>query len=102
MKRIKGRPASAEGRLAKELRVYDYLDSLGIEYERIDHEAAMTMEVCREIDLALEATICKNLFLCNRQETEFYLLLMPGEKKFNTKELSKQNCSARLSFAKDE
>ena len=62
MKRIKGRPASAEGRLAKELRVYDYLDSLGIEYERIDHEAAMTMEACREIDLALEATICKNLF----------------------------------------
>ena len=102
MKRIKGRPASAEGRLAKELRVYDYLDSLGIEYERIDHEAAMTMEACREIDLALEATICKNLFLCNRQETEFYLLLMPGEKKFKTKELSKQIGSARLSFAKDE
>lgn len=102
MKRIKGRPASAEGRLAKELRVYDYLDSLGIEYERIDHEAAMTMEACREIDLALEATICKNLFLCNRQETDFYLLLMPGEKKFKTKELSKQIGSARLSFAKDE
>ena len=102
MERIKGRPESAEGRLPKEMRVYDLLDSLGVEYERIDHEPAMTMEVCAEIDLVLDATICKNLFLCNRQETDFYLLMMPGDKPFKTKELSAQIGSSRLSFAKPD
>ena len=94
-----GRPHSAEGRLDKEMRAYDFLDSLGIEYGRIDHEAAMTMEVCEDIDRALHATICKNLFLCNRQATEFYLLLMPANKPFKTKFLSKELCVSRLSFA---
>lgn len=102
MERVKGRPESPEGRLEKEIRVYDYLDRLHIEYERIDHEVAMTMEACAAIDDALEATICKNLFLCNRQETDFYLLMMPGDKKFKTKELSGQIGTSRLSFAKDE
>lgn len=97
----KGRPENMEGRLDKEIRVYDFLDSLGIEYEYIDHEAAMTMEDCEEIDRALEASICKNLFLCNRQETEFYLLMMNGDKKFKTKDLSAQIGSARLSFANE-
>ena len=61
----------------------------------------MTMEACEEIDHALgdNTTICKNLFLCNRQETDFYLLLMPGDKPFKTKDLSVQIHSARLSFA---
>lgn len=94
-----GRPADRAGRLDKEIRVYDLLDSLGIEYQRVDHEAAFTMEVCREIDIALNATICKNLFLCNRQKTSFYLLMMPGDKPFKTKDLSQQIGSARLSFA---
>ncbi|MBO7303523.1 MAG: prolyl-tRNA synthetase associated domain-containing protein [Clostridia bacterium] len=102
MIREKGRPADCSGRLEKEIRVYDFLDTLGVEYERIDHEAAMTMEACEEIDKALEATICKNLFLCNRQETDFYLLLMPGDKPFKTKDLSAQIGSARLSFGKPE
>lgn len=97
----KGRPMEEGGRLPKEVRTYDFLDSIGVEYWRIDHEAAMTMEVCAEIDEALEATICKNLFLCNRQETEFYLLMMPGEKRFVTKEASKALGVARLSFAKE-
>ncbi len=95
----KGRPKTNAGRLAKEIRVYDLLDSLGMVYERIDHEAAMTMAVCEEIDQALQAVICKNLFLCNRQETAFYLLMMPGNKKFKTKDLSKQLGISRLSFA---
>lgn len=99
MERVCGRPADTTGRLDKELRVYDLLDSLGVEYERIDHDAAMTMEACAEIDLALEATICKNLLLCNRQCTEFYLLLLPGNKPFKTSVLSKQIGSSRLSFA---
>lgn len=94
----KGRPESTGGRLEKEIRVYDLLDRLGMEYYRIDHAPAMTMEVCRDIDKALGAMICKNLFLCNRQKTQFYLLMIPGDKVFHTKELSPQIGSARLSF----
>jgi len=86
-------------RLPKELRVYDLLDSLHISYERVDHEPAMTMEACLAIDEALGAPMCKNLFLCNRQQTDFYLLLMPGDKPFKTKDLSAQIGSSRLSFA---
>lgn len=97
-----GRPKNLTGRKDKEIRTYNFLDKLEIEYKRIDHEAAMTMEVCEEIDEALQATICKNLFLCNRQETEFYLLMMPGDKKFKTKDLSKALEISRLSFAKEE
>lgn len=97
-----GRPESNEGRLEKEIRVYDLLDELKISYERIDHAPAMTMEVCAEIDKVLDATICKNLFLCNRQKTAFYLLMLPGDKPFKTKDLSAQIGSSRLSFASAE
>ena len=96
---VKGRPENTEGRLPKEIRCYDVLDSLNIEYFRVDHDEANTMEVCAEIDKALGAEICKNLFLCNRQKTDFYLLMIPGDKIFKTKDLSKQIGSARLSFA---
>jgi Ala-tRNA(Pro) deacylase len=99
MELVQGRPADLSGRLAKEIRVYDFLDGVGIAYQRIDHEAAMTMEACAAIDEALGATICKNLLLCNRQQTDFYLLLIPGNKHFKTSELSKQIGSSRLSFA---
>ena len=108
MELVNGRPENAEGRLEKEIRVYDLLDSLGVKYQRIDHEAAMTMEVCEEIDRTLsqgeedKVSICKNLFLCNRQETDFYLLLILGDKPFKTKYLSAQIGSSRLSFAKPE
>lgn len=94
-----GRPADPTGRLEKELRVYNILDRLGIPYQRVDHEPAATMEVCRQIDDALQAVICKNLFLCNRQQTAFYLLMIPDSKVFKTKELSAQVGSSRLSFA---
>lgn len=96
-----GRPTDETGRLAKEIRSYDLLDSLGVFYQRIDHQAAMTVDACQEIDAALNAQICKNLFLCNRQETNFYLLMIPGEKKFKTKELSTQLGCSRLSFANE-
>ena len=102
MELLTGRPTDTQGRLDKEIRVYDFLDSLGVSYQRIDHEAAMTMEACEEIDRTLEATICKNLLLCNRQETQFYLLMLPGDKVFKTKDLSAQIGSSRLSFAKAE
>ena len=98
----KGRPADTAGRLEKEIRTYDLLDRLGVEYERRDHEPAMTMEDCKEVDQLLEAVICKNLFLCNRQKTAFYLLMIPDTKVFHTKDLSAQIGSARLSFAKPE
>ena len=102
MKLQNGRPADTTGRLEKELRCYDLLDRLGVPYERVDHAPAMTMEVCQEIDRELNAVICKNLFLCNRQETAFYLLMIPDTKVFHTKDLSAQIGSARLSFAKPE
>ena len=102
MKLLQGRPVDCEGRLEKEIRCYDLLDSLAISYQRIDHAETMTMEACAAVDQALEATICKNLFLCNRQKTRFYLLMLPGDKVFKTKDLSKQLGVARLSFAGPE
>lgn len=99
MELVKGRPENAADRLPKEIRVYELLDKLNIEYYRVDHEAAMTMEACLEIDQVLDAPTCKNLLLCNRQKTDFYLLLMPGDKIFQTKELSAQLGVSRLSFA---
>lgn len=98
----KGAPNDFSGRESKEIRSYELLDKLELEYFRIDHEPAMTMEACEEIDKILGAKMCKNLFLCNRQETDFYLLLMPGEKPFKTKDLSAQLGVARLSFGKAE
>ena len=97
-----GRPENASERLPKEQRCYELLDSLGVEYARVDHEHADTIEACHEIESTLGALICKNLFLTNRQQTEFYLLLMPGDKPFKTKLLSKQIGTARLSFASPE
>ena len=97
-----GRPETNAGREEKEIRVYDLLDSLGIRYQRTDHAPATTMAVCEDIDKVLGCLICKNLFLCNRQQTSFYLLMMPGDKVFKTKELSHQIGSARLSFAPEE
>ena len=96
-----GRPEDMTGRPDKEIRVYDLLDRLGISYQRVDHEAAYTMEACADVEKLLQIDVCKNLFLCNRQETTFYLLMLPGNKKFKTKDLSEQIGSARLSFAKE-
>lgn len=99
---VKGRPKDESGRLDKEIRVYNLLDELGIEYERVDHDTADTMEECQRIDEALGATICKNLFLCNAARKKFYLLMIVGDKKFVTKDISAQIGSSRLSFAPSE
>ena len=99
MELIKGRPADETGRLEKENRVYDFLHKLGMEYYRTDHQPATTMELCNQKHNIMDTLICKNLFLCNRQKTNFYMLMMPGDKPFKTKDLSKQINSARLSFA---
>lgn len=97
----KGRPADTAGRAEHEIAVYDMLDKLGIEYDRVDHEPTDTMEACRGIDevLGMGMEICKNIFLCNRQKTEFYLLMMPGMKSLKTKQISPQIGCSRLSFA---
>ena len=102
MELLTGRPNDLTGRLDKEIRVYDLLDRLNIPYQRIDHEATMTMEACAAVDRVLDATICKNLLLCNRQQTDFYLLMIPGDKQFKTSVLSRQIGSSRLSFAAGE
>ena len=102
MELFDGRPVNTAGRLEREIRTYDRLDSLGIRYQRTDHDRADHMEACNRIDAVLGVVIYKNLFLCNRQKTAFYLLMMPGDKKFKTKELSSQIHSARLSFAESE
>ena len=92
-----GRPA--DKREPAEERCYDFLDGLGIEYRRVDHPRADTIEACASVEQRLGAPVCKNLFLTNRQQTEYYLLLMPGNKPFRTKHLSRQIGTARLSFA---
>lgn len=97
-----GRPADVTGRLEKEIHAYGLLDSLGVSYTRVDHDALPTIEACQEVDRLLSTEICKNLFLRNAQKTDFYLLLMPGNKKFKTSLLSKQIGSARLSFGEPE
>ena len=98
----RGRPETDAGRLPKEIKTYNFLDELGISYECLDHEATDSMAACQGVDALLGVRICKNLFLCNRQKTKFYLLVMPGEKTFHTKDLSKQISTARLSFADAE
>ncbi len=102
MQLLNGRPENYQERLLKEIKCYDFLDNLGINYLRVDHKEAENMEICSEIEKVLGAQICKNLFLCNRQETQFFLLMMPANKPFKTKDLSKQIESSRLSFASSE
>lgn len=97
IKLFSGRPEDT--RIEKEERCYALLDELGIEYSRADHDYADTIEACHEVEKVLGCEICKNLLLTNRQMTDVYLLLMPGDKPFKTKLLSKQIGSARLSFA---
>ena len=92
-------PLDLAERSEEERETFLFLDRLGIPYDRVEHEPAMTIEACEEIDRLLGVSMCKNLFLCNRQQTAFYLLMMPGNKPFRTKDLSAQIQSARLSFA---
>ena len=95
-----GRPDTP--REAREDRCYDLLDRLGVEYVRVDHDVAEDIPACEQVEGILGCGICKNLFLTNRQQTQFYLLIMPGEKPFKTKFLSAQIGSARLSFGSAE
>ena len=100
MELVEGRPQ--DKRIDKEERVYDLLDQLNIDYQRIDHEEANTMEICLEIEKTLKSTICKNLFLVNSNKSQYYLLMLKENKKFKTKIISKKINSSRLSFGSDE
>lgn len=97
-----GRPEDCSGRSERELRAYEKLDALGISYVRADHDPAATIADCQAVDRVLGTKMCKNLFLMNQQKTKFYLLLMPGDKPFKTKDLAKQLGIARTSFADAE
>ncbi|MBP3633003.1 MAG: prolyl-tRNA synthetase associated domain-containing protein [Oscillospiraceae bacterium] len=100
--KYRGRPLTKEMRLAEEMASYDLLDSLAIGFDRVDHDHADTIEACHEVEKVLGWQVCKNLFLCNRQKTQFYLLMLEGDKVFKTKDLSKQLGVSRLSFATGE
>ena len=91
-----GRPADCRGET--EEKVYDFLEEAGVSFSRMDHAPVLTMEDCLAIDEAAGFEICKNLFLTNRQETEFYLLLMPGGKPFRTSEFSRAACRSSYAF----
>ncbi len=100
--RYAGRPLSPAGRTPLELACYDFLDARKVFYQRVDHDPAFHIETCRDVERVLGAPVAKNLFLCNRQRTQFYLLLLPGGKVFKTKYLSAQLGCSRLSFAPEE
>ena len=104
MELLHGAPESMEGRQDREIRAYRLLEETGVDFMRTDHpeEPATSMEVCEKVDAILGVRICKNLFLCNRQKTNFYLLVMPGDKPFKTKELSGQLGISRLSFGEPQ
>ena len=95
--------ARPEGELPpQESAAFDLLDTLGIDYDRVSHDAAFNMELCADVSAVLGVSVCKNLFLCNRQKTSFYLLCMPPDKPFHTKDLSAQINASRLSFAPED
>ena len=95
--------ARPEGELPpQESAAFDLLATLGIDYDRVSHDAAFNMELCADVSAVLGVSVCKNLFLCNRQKTSFYLLCMPPDKPFHTKDLSAQINSSRLSFAPED
>lgn len=97
-----GRPDDLTNRIDAEIATYDFLDNLNIEYDRVDHEPAMSDDVYAMMDVSLVSTACKNLFLVNRAGTEFHLLMMPRKKDFRTKYLKQALGLSHLSFAKEE
>ena len=98
----RGKPKDLDKRQEKERKCYEFLEKIGIDYEVVDHEEASDMDKCLEIETVLGVKICKNIMLCNRQETIFFIFMMPGDKKYVTKDVSKKIGMSRLSFAKEE
>lgn len=94
--------APTDERDVVEANTYALLQKLQIPFDRVDHDEAQTMEDCVEIGKVLDVDICKNLVLTPRNRSAFYLLCLPGDKHFLTKDFSKQIGSSRLSFATAE
>lgn len=82
--------------------VYQVLDVLQIPYERVDTDEVITMEDCVAVNKKLNMNMVKTLFLCNRQQTEFYLFVTAGDKPFRSKDFSNALDVARVSFAPAE
>ena len=82
--------------------VYQTLARLSIPFERVDTQEAVTMEDCVQIDAALGMKMVKTLFLCNRQQTDYYLFITCGDKPFRSKAFSAALGIARVSFAPAE
>ncbi len=97
-----GRPTDITSCSEAETLVYDFLDRIGVNYTTLCHPAAFTMEECENVRKNIGAPVFKNLFLTNRQQTDYYLLMIPADKPFKTKYLSSQLGCARLSFASAE
>ena len=104
VKLFKGRPSeeSDHNISLDEKIVYDFLDTLNVEYSVLTHPAAATMEECEKIRNRIGVPVFKNLFLTNKQQSQFYLLMIPADKPFKTKYLSSQIGCSRLSFASAE
>lgn len=86
-------------RCALETKVYETLSKLSIPFELVDNDSVESMEECIEISEKLGAEIRKTIFLCNRKKTSFYMVILPANKSFNTKEHCKKMDVSRLSFA---
>ncbi|MDR1630914.1 MAG: prolyl-tRNA synthetase associated domain-containing protein [Oscillospiraceae bacterium] len=97
-----GRPKTNDDLFENEIKTYDLLDRLHIPFERASHESAKTIADCGEIEAVLGGGICKNLFLTDSRKTQFFLLLMPGDKPFKTAVVSKILGTSRLSFGPEE
>ena len=82
--------------------VYETFERLGISFARVDTDPGLTMEDCQHIDRKIGVRIVKTLFLCNRQQTAFYLYVTTDDKPFVTKEFCGTLGIPRVSFASAE
>jgi Ala-tRNA(Pro) deacylase len=83
-------------------KVYESFSTLGIPFQRVDTDPGITMEDCRNIDARIGVRIVKTIFLCNRQQTEFYLYVTTDDKPFVTREFCGTLGIPRVSFASAE
>ncbi len=94
--------APADYKTALQQNVYQTLEYLQIPFDRVDTAEAITMEDCVEINKKLDMDMVKTLFLCNRQQTKFYLFITKGDKPFHAKDFSHALGISRVSFAPAE
>ena len=91
--------APQDERGALETKTYQELERLNIKYERVDNDTVEAMEECVEISKKLGAEIRKTIVVCNRQKTQFFLVILPANKRFDSKLFAAMMHTARVSFA---